>query len=102
MLTAGVLDWLATRREVRVIGTAEAGPDRLPTISFVSSRRRPQQIVAAVDAAGVGIRHGHFYAPRLVSALGLSRDEGVVRISMAHYNTPGEVERLLQALETAL
>ncbi|NHA15160.1 aminotransferase class V-fold PLP-dependent enzyme [Thioalkalivibrio sp. XN279] len=101
-LTAAVLDWLATRRDVRVIGAAEAGPDRLPTISFVSARKRPGEIVAAVDAARIGIRHGHFYAPRLVAALGLPRDEGVVRISMAHYNTLGEVEQLLQALEAAL
>ena len=101
-LTAAVLEWLAQRDDVRVIGTAEADPDRLPTISFVSSRKRPQEIVTAVDAARIGIRHGHFYAPRLVESLGLPRDEGVVRISMAHYNTLAEVGQLLQALEGAL
>ena len=101
-LTAAVLDWLAERPGVRVVGAPEAGEDRLPTVSFVSARKRPRDIVAAVDEAQVGIRHGHFYAPRLVEALGLARDEGVVRISLAHYNTRQEIERLLEALETAL
>ncbi|NGP53326.1 aminotransferase class V-fold PLP-dependent enzyme [Thioalkalivibrio sp. XN8] len=101
-LVGRVLEWLATRPEVRIIGAAEAGPERLPTVSFVSSRRAPEAIVHRVDEARIGIRHGHFYAPRLVEALGLERNTGVVRISLAHYNTPAEIERLLAALEAAL
>jgi cysteine desulfurase family protein (TIGR01976 family) len=101
-LTAQVLDWLVTRPGVRIIGDPVAGPDRLPTISFTSARRQPGEIVARVDRARVAIRHGHFYAPRLVEALGLPRDEGVVRISLAHYNTPAEIDRLLAALDAAL
>lgn len=97
-----VLDWLASRSDVRIIGAADAGPARLPTISFVSSQRGPEEIVAATDRAAIGIRHGHFYAPRLVEALGLAPAGGVVRISLAHYNTPDEVDRLLRALDAAL
>lgn len=101
-LVRRVLEWLETRPDVRVIGSPEAGAGRLPTVSFVSARRSPEAIVRQVDAAQIGIRHGHFYAPRLVEALGLDRATGVVRISLAHYNTVAEVERLLAALEGAL
>lgn len=101
-LVRRVLEWLATRPDVRVIGSPEAGPGRLPTVSFVSDRRSPEAIVRQVDTARIGIRHGHFYAPRLVEAVGLDPGTGVVRISLAHYNTPAEVERLLAALEAAL
>jgi cysteine desulfurase family protein (TIGR01976 family) len=101
-LVSRLLEWLALQPGVRLIGSAQAGPGRLPTVSFVSSTRSPAEIVADVDRAGIGIRHGHFYAPRLVEALGLDRATGVVRVSMAHYNSPEEVERLIGALGRAL
>jgi cysteine desulfurase family protein (TIGR01976 family) len=101
-LTGLVLDWLSTHPTVRVIGPATAGPQRLPTVSFVADGRAPADIVHAVDRARVGIRHGHFYAPRLVRALGLDPAQGVVRISLAHYNSAAEIDRLLAALEHAL
>ena len=59
-------------------------------------------IVTRVDAHGIGIRHGDFYAKRLIQALGLEERGGVVRVSMAHYNTVEEIDRLVQALEEAL
>ena len=102
MLTRRLLGWLTTRSGVRIIGAADVGPERLPTVSFVTSKCAPAEVVAATDHARVGIRHGHFYAPRLVESLGLARDAGVVRISMAHYNTPDEVDRLVRALDTVL
>ena len=101
-LTGQLLDWLGTRPGVRIIGAADVGPGRLPTVSFVTSKCPPEAVVAATDRAGVGIRHGHFYAPRLVEALGLVRATGVVRVSLAHYNTPDEVDRLTAALEAVL
>ncbi|WP_206211830.1 aminotransferase class V-fold PLP-dependent enzyme [Wenzhouxiangella sp. XN24] len=101
-LTTRLLDWLAPRPGIRIIGAPAAGPGRLPTVSFVTSRAAPQAVVAHTDSAQVGIRHGHFYAPRLVEALGLERATGVVRVSLAHYNTLAEVERLISALDGAL
>ena len=38
------------------------------------------------------------YAVRLIDALGLSRDRGVLRIGLMHYNTLGEVDRLFELL----
>lgn len=101
-LTRRLLDWLADRPGVRLIGAPAVGPGRLPTVSFVTVRRAPAEVVGFADRAGIGIRHGHFYAPRLVAALGLPQSAGVVRISLAHYNTADEVERVIQALEPAL
>lgn len=101
-LTRRLLEWLTSRRGVRIIGAAELGPCRLPTVSFVATGRRPAEVVQHADHAMVGIRHGHFYAPRLVEALGLERASGVVRVSMAHYNTEVEIDCLIRALEVVL
>ncbi|MGB1778756.1 MAG: aminotransferase class V-fold PLP-dependent enzyme, partial [Longimicrobiales bacterium] len=68
-------------------------------VSFVSSRRSSREIVTAVDAHGIGIRHGHFYSARLIDQLGIDGGDGVVRVSMVHYNSPAEVDRLIDALD---
>ena len=52
----------------------------------------------------VGIRYGHFYAYTLVDGLQpkLDVEDGIVRISLVHYNTVEEVKRLTGILEGAL
>ena len=42
------------------------------------------------------------YAYRLCQALGLDPDDGVVRASLVHYNTPEEIARLIDLLDNAL
>jgi selenocysteine lyase/cysteine desulfurase len=46
---------------------------------------------------GIFVWNGNFYALPLTEALGLE-PEGLVRIGFLHYNTPAEVDRLLQSL----
>ncbi|GLC44101.1 hypothetical protein PLESTM_001556000 [Pleodorina starrii] len=50
---------------------------------------------AAADAGGGGAASAAFDVRRAV-------DEGVVRVTLLHYNTPEEVARLIAALETVL
>ena len=52
----------------------------------------------------VGIRYGHFYAYTLVSELSPRVDlhDGVVRISLVHYNTVEEVHKIIEILQEAL
>ena len=102
-LAARLLDRLRQRDDLRIIGPAVADRDvRVPTISFTHATRSSADIVSAVDRHGIGIRYGHFYAHRLVEDLGLLEQEGVVRVSLVHYNTIEEVERLVGVLEYVL
>lgn len=102
-LAEQVLGMLRERPGVRIIGlpSVSAG-ERVPTISFVAEGRRSEDIVRQVDTHGIGIRFGDFYARHLIEALGLQAHGGVVRVSIAHYNTAEEITRLLGALEAAL
>ncbi|MGI3900651.1 MAG: cysteine desulfurase-like protein [Janthinobacterium lividum] len=99
---ARLLDYLGSRNDIRVIGRRQAGPERVPTISFKAEGRDSAAIVGAVDPHGLGIRFGDFHSRRLVERLGLAGDSGVVRVSMVHYNTLDEVDRLVGALDEAL
>jgi cysteine desulfurase family protein (TIGR01976 family) len=98
-----LLDFLNQVRGVRIIGekTADAAL-RVPTISFTVAGRSSREIVSAIDRHGFGIRHGDFYARRLSEHLGLDPADGVVRVSMVHYNTVAEIESLITHLEPLL
>ncbi len=101
-LVAPLLAFLGGRRGVRVIGRAAAGPARAPTVSFVVEGLRSSTVPPRLEAEHLAIRYGDFYARRAVEALGLAERDGVVRVSMAHYNTSEEVGRLVAALDRAL
>jgi cysteine desulfurase family protein (TIGR01976 family) len=101
LLSARLLDFLNSKSKVRVIGKKE--PDRhvrVPTVSFVIDKVKSSSVTLAVDKHHIGIRHGDFYARRLIDYLGLAQQDGVIRISMVHYNTLAEVDRLINALDT--
>lgn len=94
-----LVDYLNGHPDLRVLGPAHGGPLRVPTVSFVSRSRSSAEIARAACDRQIGIRSGHMYAYRLCRALGLDPEDGVVRASLLHYNTPGEVERLIEVLE---
>jgi cysteine desulfurase family protein (TIGR01976 family) len=98
-----LLTMLRARDGVRVVGSTTADSSvRTPTIAFASERWSSAEIYRELIAADVSCGHGHFYAHRLVTALGLDPDDGVVRLSMVHYNTTDEVARALTVLDPML
>jgi len=101
-ITEKLLSYLASKESVQVIGRPLAGKDRLPTVSFLSNRCTPAEAVAACSAKRVGIRLGHMYSKRLLDALALPSDPGVIRVSAVHYNSLEEVDRLIEALDPVL
>ena len=102
-LSQRILDLLKSKKGVRILGPV--APDRtvrVPTISFFVEGRRSSEIPPLLDAEMMAIRWGDFYAIRAIRALGLEAQDGVVRISMVHYNTLEEADRLVAALDRIL
>ncbi len=99
-LASLLLNYLKEIPEIRIIGNREASADkRVPTISFVHSKLKSDEIVEKVDDHGIGIRFGDFYAKKLIQALDLEEKNGVVRVSLVHYNTLEEVRKLIKVFE---
>ena len=71
--------------------------ERVPTLSLNHARLSPRELAIALDQRGIFAWHGNYYAQPVTEALGLE-PEGAVRVGLLHYNTTGEVDRLLQAL----
>lgn len=101
-LQTRLINYLRSREDVRIVGPEETGATRVGTISFVHDSKSSAEITATVDDSGIGIRHGHMYAYHLCEAAGLDPEDGVVRVSLVHYNTPEEIERLIEVFDVAL
>jgi cysteine desulfurase family protein (TIGR01976 family) len=103
VLAEQLLAYLRRKPGVRLIGRPAADDaQRVPTISFVPAGVLPEAVVRHVDQFGIGIRWGDFYARRLIERLKLHERGGVVRVSIAHYNTAAEIDRLIHHLEEVL
>jgi len=66
---------------------------------------KSRDVVKLFDAkGGIGIRYGHCYAYTLVDTLSpkLDVEDGIVRISLVHYNTVQEVGRIVDILREVL
>lgn len=103
-LQCTLLRYLNGRDGVTVRGeTSDDGSVRVPTISFTVKGRDSRELVESVEKeTRFGFRWGAFYSNRLVNeTLGLEKD-GVVRVSMVHYNTVDEVNAFIAALDKAL
>ncbi len=77
----------------------ESAAHRVPTVSFVHEHLSTDEIAKALAERNIFVWSGNNYALELVRSLGLNEDAGVVRIGAAHYNTPDEIDRTLEALE---
>ncbi|KAG5660848.1 hypothetical protein KAF25_002491 [Fusarium avenaceum] len=103
-LQTPLIEFLVSRPEITVYGEKSTKNSvRVPTVSFTVDGRSSQSVVEAVEAvSNVGIRWGHFFSKRLAEkTLGLS-DDGVIRVSLVHYNTVEEVHEIIAALEKVL
>jgi cysteine desulfurase family protein (TIGR01976 family) len=94
--------FLAGHPQVKLVGPKTAGKARVPTISFVHAQKPSDHITAALAAQGFAMRHGHMYSYRLLEALGIPPDPGVVRLSLVHTNTQTEVDQVIAALDQIL
>ena len=96
-----LLDFLKHQKSVHIIGKPVA-KDRAPTVSFTVDGADPADIAAELAEQRIGIANGNCYAYRLMDALGIPPDQGVVRLSFVHYTSKEEVNRLIEALKTII
>jgi len=96
-----LLDYLKARKDVRLLGPSVAR-ERAPTVSFVPHKIRPAEVHLALGKRGIMSGAGHFYAVRLLEAMGVDPARGVVRLSFVHYTSPQEMTQLIEALDAIL
>lgn len=95
-----LLDYLADRNSVRLIGPKEAAA-KAPTVA-VHSQTRAETLAAALASRGVMAGGGDFYGVRCLEGLGIDPDHGVLRLSFVHYTRKEDVTALIGALDEVL
>ena len=95
-----VLDYLAEKNSVRLIGPRDAA-QKAPTVAVELPGPGAD---AAEKLAKVGIMAGggDFYGARPLQSMGIDLDKGVLRLSFVHYTSQTEIDQLLNALEDVL
>lgn len=89
-------------RAYQIVGSPEAASTvRVPVLSFVAIGRSSKEIVERVEVRShFGFRWGHFYSKRLLDGIpGMDDADGVLRVSLVHYNTLDEISAFVQALD---
>lgn len=91
---------LCARRLAEADGVTVYGPltDRLGPVAFTLDDVHPHDVAQILDAEGVAVRAGHHCTQPLHQLLGLTAS---VRASFYLTNQPSDVDRLVDALQTA-
>jgi cysteine desulfurase family protein (TIGR01976 family) len=98
-LAEPLIEFLVAEPKVRLVGQPSADRSRrMPTISFTIDGRGALEVASILAEQNLAIGHGHYYGYRCVEALGCDPDDGVIRVSMVHYNSGEEIARLIAAL----
>ena len=93
--------YLTSKPAVRVIGQgAAARRERVGVFAFLVEGRDSRDVAARLRTAGIGAFADDFYAARCIDAIGARPQNGVVRVSLVHYNSGEDVDRLIGALDT--
>jgi cysteine desulfurase family protein (TIGR01976 family) len=70
---------------------------RTPTFALTHPDLSPEELAARLAERDIAAWPGNYYAVEVMERLGLT--EGTLRVGIVHYNTAGEVDRLLSALD---
>lgn len=99
-LSTRFLFGVASLPQVRLYGIGDPARvgERTPTFAVRVGDQHPFETAKALAERGIYVWDGHYYAIELMERLGLLETGGAVRIGFCHYNTPEEVDRVLEAL----
>ena len=93
-----ILKYLNERKDLNLIGKNKIqNKDRAPTISFYSNKKTSKEISNTLHKFKIATRNDNFYAWRCLEHLGIDTNDGVVRLSMTHYNNQYDTENVLKA-----
>ncbi len=95
-----ILNYINNRKDLVLIGKNNIkNKNRAPTISFFSKYKKSKEISDFLINNKIATRNDNFYAWRCLKHLNIDVDDGVVRLSIVHYNNKSDTEKLIETLE---
>jgi cysteine desulfurase family protein (TIGR01976 family) len=98
-LSRRLLRGLTANPNVTVYGLKdiERVGERVPTVAINLKGVNPEQVAHHLAEEGIFCWSGHYYALEVMEGLGLV-PHGALRLGFAHYNTPEEVDRVVETI----
>ena len=100
-LLTPLLNFLNTHDNVFIIGPNDPSV-RTSTVAIVPHNKSVSAVVAELEKHKLMVASGDFDAVRLLSEMNINQHHGVIRMSLLHYTTKNEVDRLISGLSAAL
>jgi len=95
-----ILDFISSREDLKLIGKNKiTKKNRAPTISIINKKMSSKQMSKILVDNNIATRNDNFYAWRCLKALNINNDDGLVRLSLTHYNDIKDSEKVIEALK---
>jgi cysteine desulfurase family protein (TIGR01976 family) len=98
-LAVKLYDGLRKMKGVTVIGQDFSSKHRGPTVSFTLEGKTAAKVCAHLAKKNICAWDGHFFAIRVIQALGLLEKGGVTRLGISVYNTAEEIDVVLEEMK---
>jgi selenocysteine lyase/cysteine desulfurase len=92
-----LLAFFNQHHKITIVGPKQAA-NRAPTVSILVEGHKASDLAGALGKEGLMCGAGHFYSMRLLQAMGIDAEEGVLRFSLVHYTSAEDVEKLTKTL----
>lgn len=89
---------LMTLRSMPKVTVYGLTPDKTPTAYFNVAGYSPGEVADHLEKQEINVWNGHAYAWEATAALGIRESGSAVRAGIVQYNTPSDVDRLLEAV----
>ncbi len=94
-----ILDLIHHREDLKLIGKNKIyNKNRAPTIAFTSINKSSKKVSEILVSNKIATRNDNFYAWRCLNALGIDTEDGLIRLSLTHYNSKDDTNSALKAL----
>jgi len=100
MIRDYLLDRLSSDKRIRLYGVPRVTDDeKIPLFSFTVEGVHHEDLALILDKMGIAARSGQMCAEPLMDRFGVT---GMLRVSLAPYNTMGEAEYFMKCLDKAI
>ncbi len=95
-----ILKYINSREDIKLIGKNKIeNKNRAPTISITNKNISSKQMSKILVDNNIATRNDNFYAWRCLEALNIDTEDGLVRLSLTHYNNTKDSEKVIEALK---
>ena len=95
-----LLKYLDEKEDFKLIGKNKiVDKNRAPTIAFTVNNKTSKEVSDHLVKNYIATRNDNFYAWRCLEGLGIDTEDGVIRLSLTHYNSAEDTAKVIEALK---